>query len=153
MFWGWNGSESDGVNRMVNTASELSHKFSKLWKLDHAESTVPQFCSTPGCPVQFGQQEKIQEGCWDWWGGMVNLRANRMTEVKFVFMTAHLWLCSRFLGCGTGTYVAVINARFYWSFDYEYLPQLHCRTKSTWLIPSIYDPIWQHQSQWGSAPL
>ena len=57
----WVGN--DEVNRKLDTASGLSHTSSGLKGLSPVESTVPQLCPTPGCPVWFGQHEKIQEGC------------------------------------------------------------------------------------------
>ena len=48
---------------MTGTDVVPNHMFSGLRVLVLGENIVPQFCPTPGCPVWFGQQEKVQEGC------------------------------------------------------------------------------------------
>ena len=63
----------------------LNHIFSKLRVLVPGEYIVPQFCPTPGCPVWFGQQQNVQEGCWKWSRRGVGLRVDGV-EISSLFL-------------------------------------------------------------------
>lgn len=69
---------------MTSTDVVLNHMFSGLRVLVLAENIVPQFCPAPGCPVWFGQQEKVQEGCWNWSRSGVGLRVDRVENIQIV---------------------------------------------------------------------
>ena len=63
---------------MTGSDVVLNHMFSWLRVLVLGESI------TPGCPVWFGHQEKVQEGCWKWSRKGVGLRVDRVKNIQFV---------------------------------------------------------------------